>query len=262
MPLSIAERLDRVLHPDDLAPVERDRLIHLMLRFAELPAPPDRFGLYPRYEQLKEGFLDAIDLGRPAEIEERFLELYAHLHMHEAPYTPSERRRLDASGGYWNHAGGLSPVLKAGDWIRTGSSSADLGAGNGLQAMLLQVLYPHRRSYLLEISGRMVRIGRDLQHWLEIPENRITWIVADILDVPVPEVDFLYLYRPVRPEGPGGTYYRRLAGELEGFSRAVVVFSIADCLGDYLSKRFRRFYSDGHLTCYQRSDTSRSGPRR
>ena len=246
---TLSDRLHEALYLDNMRPVERERLNHLMVRLAGLPPPPDRFGCFPRYTELMDGFLAAVDTGVAEDIEERFLELYTHLHMHEAPYTPEERRRIDRSGGYWCHAGGLSPILKVGEWIRTGSVSADLGAGNGVQGMLLQLLYPHRRTVLIEISQRMADIGRDLQDWLEIPSARVTWLIDDLLDVPTPEVDFLYLYRPVHPEGPGKRFYERLADELDRSQNPPIVFSIADCLAGFLSNRFDVFYCDGHLTC-------------
>ena len=50
--------------------------------------------------------------------------------MNEAEYREEERRLMDEAGGYWAHAGGLSPILKAGSWIRPDTVSTDLGAGN------------------------------------------------------------------------------------------------------------------------------------
>ena len=185
-------------------------------------------------------------------VEERFLELYAHLHMHEAPYTDEERRRVDASGGYWCHAGGLSPILRAGDWIRPDSVSADLGAGNGLQGLLLQLLYPHARTVQVEISSRMVEIGRKLQGWLAIPTIGSSGVVEDVLDVSVDAVDFLYLYRPVRPTARAGSSTSALPRSSRRSQREIVIFSIADCLRDFLPPTFDMFYSDGHLTCFRR----------
>ena len=80
------------------------------------------------------------------------------------------------------------------------------------------------------------------------------WIVGDVLDVSVAGVDFLYLYRPGRPEGPGLGFYRRVARELGQAERSTVIFSIADCLFQELSGRFERFYFDGHLSCMRRRD--------
>jgi hypothetical protein len=229
-----------------------------MRLFAELPPPPDPAGHFPRYAELKLRFRDSVAGTSPDAVEESFLELYAHLHMNSAPYTPAERRRLDAIGGYWCHAGGISPILKAGDWIRHDTVSADFGAGNGLQGLLMQWLYPHRTTVQVEISRSMVAIGRDLQRWLGIPDQRIRWVVGDVMDASSEGIDFLYLYRPVRPEGPGRRFYERLGSELERTARQVVVFSVADCLRDFLSDRFEVFYDDGHLTCFSNRGPSQN----
>ncbi len=185
-------------------------------------------------------------------IEEAFLELYCHLHMYEAPYTADERRRVDETGGYWCHAGGLSPVLKASRWIGPGTVTADFGAGNGLQGLLLQKLYPHARTVQIEISSRMTAIGRSLQEWLGIERDRVEWIVDDVCNVSPDGLDFIYLYRPVRPDGEGRKFYERFAAGLARSTEPVVIFSIADCLGPFLPAAFERFYTDGHLTCYRR----------
>ena len=172
--------------------------------------------------------------------------------MHEAPYTRNERQRVDATGGYWAHAGGLSPILKAGSWITPTTPSVDLGAGNGLQALLMQRLYPHRCSVQVEISGAMVEIGRRLQYWLDIPDDRVEWRVDDVVETPMGGWDFIYLYRPVRPDGPGRIFYERLSTALAAEPGQVVIFSIADALGEFLPPAFETFYSDGHLTCFRK----------
>ena len=149
----------RLLRSDDREPEERARLARLMTLLAELPPPPDPDGDFPRYTELKRSFLAAAEGADGDKLEERFLELYAHLHMNQAPYTPAERSAVDRSGGYWNHAGGLSPLLKAGRWLKPASRSADFGCGNGLQGLLFQALYPHSSTMLLDISGRALEIG-------------------------------------------------------------------------------------------------------
>jgi len=245
-------RVTALLRDDERTADERRRLVRLMELLASLPEPPTAATRFPRYSSLKARFLDACDGDDGDAVEECFLELYAHLHMHEAPYTRRERRRMDATGGYWSHAGGLSPILKAGSWIRPETRSVDLGAGNGLQALLMQKLHPHARSCQIEISSAMIDIGRSLQDWLEIPGDRVEWRADDVLDTPLGGWSFVYLYRPVRPHGPGVGFYRRLADALENEPGEVVVFSIADCLGEFLSATFDRFYTDGHLTCYRK----------
>ncbi len=225
--------------------------MRLMVELARRPPPPDPGGQIPRYADLREAFLGRTRGGDGEALEEAFLELYAHLHMHEAPYTRDERARMDAAGGYWAHAGGLSPVLVAPDHLRPDSVSADFGAGNGLQGLLFQLLAPHRRTVQIEISAEMVAIGRRLQAWLEIPPDRVEWTVGDVMDHVPNGMDLIYLYRPVRPDGPGRAFYERFAEALARVDHPVVILSIADCLRGFLPDRFRVFRGDGHLTCYR-----------
>jgi len=244
-------RLIEALAGDDRSPLERERLVRLITLLAELPAPPDPLGLFSRYEEYRELLL-TVTAGDDGEaIEEAFLTLYAHLHGHEAPYTPDERNRVDRTGGYWCHAGGLSPILKAGEHLSADSVSGDFGAGNGLQGLLMQVLDPHRLTIQIEISSRMVEAGKALQEWLGVPPERVRWVVGDVLDHSPAGMDFIYLYRPVRPEGEGRAFYETFAATLQQQDRDVVIFSIADCLRDFLSDRFEVFYGDGHLTCFR-----------
>jgi len=222
-----------------------------MTAFAVLPSPPDPNGDFSDYEGLKDLFLEQAAGDDPEALEEAFLALYANVHMYEARYTPDEREQMDLAGGYWAHAGGLSPILKAAHWISPATVSADLGAGNGLQGLLFQHLVPHQLTIQYEISSEMVKIGQGLQDWLGIPEERVEWIVGDVCDQVFEDIDFYYLYRPVRPDTERGeAFYENLAEMLDWGERPVVIFSIADCLKQFLSRRFKVFYTDGHLTCF------------
>ena len=242
--------LQRIFADDERPAREIERLVVLMELFTELPAPPDPFGLYGDYAALQSRYLATIEDGDAETVEEAFLTLYAHVHGYEAPYTRSDRERMDKLGGYWCHAGGVSPLLKAGEHIRPDTVSADFGAGNGLQGLLMMKLYPHRRTVQIELSSRMVESGRQLQGWLGIEPEQVEWVVGDVMEQSALGLDFIYLYRPVRPDGEGRAFYERFAAELGGQERAVVVFSIADCLREFLPGSFEVFYSDGHLTCY------------
>lgn len=244
-------RLTTLLRDDGRAPRERARLVHLMVELGRRPPPPDPDGHFPRYPELHAAFLERARGTDGEALEEAFLELYAHLHMHEAPYSRQERARMDAAGGYWAHAGGLSPILVAPDHLGPGSVSADFGAGNGLQGLLFQLLAPHRKTVQIEISAEMIAIGRRLQAWLGIPDDRVEWIVGDVMDQVPRGMDLIYLYRPVRPDGPGRAFYERFAEALETADRPVVILSIADCLREFLPHRFVEFRGDGHLTCYR-----------
>ena len=250
--MPILERIEALVRSLEYPEEERRHLSRLMALFAELPMPPDPGGHFPKYQEHKEKFLESI-LGQDAEaLEEAFLTLYAHIHMHEARYTPEERELMDLAGGYWSHAGGLSPILKAAPWISPATVTADLGAGNGLQGLLFQYLYPHQLTIQYEISSDMVQLGQDLQEWIGIPEERVEWIAGDVCDQIFEDIDFYYLYRPVRPStARGEAFYENLAEMLDWGEQQVVIFSIADCLKQFLSRRFKVFYSDGHLTCFR-----------
>jgi hypothetical protein len=222
-------------------PPEAERLARLIRFLLELPDPPDPYGAFPQWTRLRDAVGKAMEAVDAEAVEERFLELYAHLHMNEASYSSDERRRMDEAGGYWNHAGGLSPILKAGPWITNATVSADFGAGNGLQGLLLQHLYPHAGTVQIEIAGRMAEIGEGLREWLGVPAERVRWEVADVMDVPAVGYGFVYLYRPVRPVGRGRDFYTRFAREVESESQPPVIFSIADCLRDFLGDRYTVF---------------------
>lgn len=249
---ALARCLAGLLAGDGRPAGERRALVQLMVMLATLPPPPDPLGLMPRYGELRETFLAAAG-GDDGELaEQAFLELYCHLHGHEAPYTRDERHLVSSSGGYWCHAGGLSPVVKALPWVRPATVSADYGAGNGLQLLLLQRLAPHARTVQIEISSAMIEAGRALQCWLGVPTARVEWINDDVRNVPARGFDIVYLYRPLRPQGAGRCFYQGLARDLAGAEGGVVVLSIADCLRPFLPATFQRLYYDGHLACYRK----------
>jgi hypothetical protein len=100
----------------------------------------------------------------------------------------------------------------------------------------------------------MREIGDRLREWLGVARERVEWIVDDVLDVSATGYDFIYLYRPVRPEGRGRDFYTRFAREVESEDPPPIIFSIADCLRDFLSDRYEVFYGDGHLTCFKPRD--------
>ena len=248
----LQHRLHKLSHTLDYPEAERGQLLRLMMLLSDLPTPPDAAHSFPRYDEYKQHFLSCAEADDGDALEEAFLSLYAHLHMHEARYTPKERQRMDEAGGYWAHAGGLSPILKAEPWIGSDTVSADLGAGNGLQGLLLQCLYPHRKTIQIEISSEMVELGTKLQAWLGVPAERVEWRACDVCDQVFDGIDFIYLYRPVRPSTETGRgFYGKLAQTLSESHNEVVIFSIADCLKDFLPPSFEMFYTDGHLSCFR-----------
>ncbi|MGB9715501.1 MAG: hypothetical protein ACPL1G_03735 [Thermodesulfovibrionales bacterium] len=176
--------------------------------------------------------------------------LYACLHRAGNKYSPFEIELFKKRNAYSCHPGGLSPLIFAEQFIKPDSIVADLGAGNGLQGLLLQCLYPHRKTLQIELSSELIRVGKIFQKILGISDDRIEWIHDDIVNVSLEDVDFIYLYRPVRPLEGGTEVYRIISKKLSAINKPLIIFSVADCLAEFLDKKFSIFYSDGHLTCF------------
>jgi len=179
--------------------------------------------------------------------------VYAYLHGAGMTYSADERKKLDDLGGYWCHAGGFAPLWRAAGMIGPDTRLGDYGAGNGLQGLLLQHLYPHRKTTLVEISGPMVAKGRLLQDALAIAPGRVAWIHGSVEAVRPSQFDFIYIYRPLRPEREAGrVFYESFAADLAASRHPVVIFSVADCLKDFIDTSFQLFHDDGQLACFRR----------
>lgn len=195
-------------------------------------------------------FMSALDEKDPSSIEDALLTLYIQLHNAGSRYSPSEKEILKKRNAYLCHPGGLSPLIMAEKFIKPESIVADLGAGNGLQGLLLQRICPHRKTLQIELSSELIRLGKIFQEALGISSNRIEWIHDDILNVSIESADFVYIYRPAKPLDSGRELYKAIAHKLSAGNKPLVVFSVADCLAAFLDKRFSVFYTDGHLTCF------------
>ena len=224
-----------------------ERIGALFLRLARTPGFPEA---YPWCRQAARGLDEALSGGEEGRVEEEVLRYYCLLHSADVYYGPEELHRLQGMGGYWCYAGGLEPLFRAGPFISRECLSADLGAGNGLQGLLLQYLYPHRRLTQVELSGSMIRRGKRLRHWMGLREESFEWIHGDILEISPERFDFIYMYLPVRPKGVGSDFYKGLAGALASAGRPLILFSVADCFQPFAPPALRVFHSDGHLTCY------------
>ena len=204
----------------------------------------------PDIDQYMNNFTSAMEKGDSTLIEYSLVNLYTQLHSAGSTYSPSEKELLKKRSGYLSYPGGFSPIIMAKQYIRPESIVADLGAGNGLQGLLLQRFYPHRRTLQIELSAEMIRIGRILQQALGISTDRIEWIHDDIVNVSIEDADFIYIYRPARPVDKGNELYQAIAHKLAAINKPLVIFSVADCLAKFLDKSFSIFYTDGHLTCF------------
>jgi hypothetical protein len=203
-------------------------------------------------DQYMKNFITEREKGDSTSQEYALLYLYARVHSAGNTYSPSEKNLFKKRNAYSCHPGGLSPLILAEQFIKSESVVADLGAGNGLQGLLLQCLYPHRKTLQIELSSELIRVGRIFQTILGISDDRIEWVHDDIVNVSLEAVDFIYLYRPVRPIEGGREVYNAIAKKLALINKPLVVFSVADCLAEFLDERFSVFYSDGQLTCFSK----------
>ncbi|NOY54184.1 MAG: hypothetical protein GXP58_11305 [Deltaproteobacteria bacterium] len=232
---------------------ERIALLAGLIRiFVPLTGDAGVLARYPGLSDFPESLAKSLDRGDPEAVEADLVRAYVQLHGNSMGYAASERCEIDHWGGYWCHAGGFLPLIHAAPHIKKDIRFVDYGAGNGFQGLLFQSLYPHALTTQIELSGSMIDEGKRLQHWMGIPEERVEWIHGNILDVPPARFDFIYIYRPVRPEGPGRVFYERFARALAGTVHPVTIFSIADCLKDFLDRSFEIFFDDGQLTCFRR----------
>lgn len=243
IPLSLIEsRL-----PDDLS-----LIASTLIRIASNPSVRDEFPWITNHINI---FKEALYRDNTEDIEDALLSLYINLHKAGSVYTEEERQRLRSKGGYLCYPGGLSPLRLARGFITKETVIADLGSGNGLQGLLLQELYPHRKTIQIEISKEMIRIGKLYQEALGISNEKVEWFNGDIIDAPFEEADLIYIYRPARP-ADGADLYRNIADRLSRQDKEVTIFSVADCLAPFLEERFTTHYDDGHLKIFVNYEVS------
>jgi hypothetical protein len=234
---------------------EGNLLVRLLRLFQMLASKREFLQGYPEFSVRFSDFCEQLDRGDAGLMEDALAMVYCYLHSADRAYSDSERQEIDAAGGYWCHAGGLSPLLRAGPYINARTRLVDYGAGNGLQGLLFQHLYPHEETVQIELSRQMIEKGKRLQSLMGIPEGKVTWLQSNVIDVPPKDFDFIYIYRSLRPEGSQGqAFYKNFSRALDEVPHPVTIFSIADCLKDFLSDCFSIFYDDGHLTCFSNED--------
>lgn len=145
----------------------------------------------------------------------------------------------------------MLPLLMAAHLITPDSVCADLGAGNGLQGLLLQQLCPHRQTIQVELSGKMIEVGKLYQQALGLAPEKIAWQHGNIVDADLSAMDLIYLYRPARPLNEGNDLYRIIADKLTARTRPVTIISLADCLTRFLPERFARVYKSEFINIFE-----------
>ncbi len=196
---------------------------------------------------------EKVDSGDLIEREYRLLKLYLAIHNTGCDYSSSEADSLKDGAGITNLPGGMYPLIAAARLINENMTSMDLGAGNGLQGLLLQCLTPHRKTIQVELSTKMIEAGKLLHKALKIPQERVRWSAEDISEQRFGDLDFLYIYRPVKPHGEGKKLYEQVAGNLASLDKNITVLSVADCLGPYIKDSFSEFHSNEFFTIYRSS---------
>jgi len=151
---------------------------------------------------------NALKTGDIPSLERALLNLYIRLHGAGSSYSAQEREILTERRGYSCYPGGLSPLIKAAQFIRADSTFADLGSGNGLQGLLLQCICPHKKTIQVELSFEMIRVGRIFQQALGVSADRVEWIHDDIVNVSIEAADFIYLYLLAKPLDGGKRFTR------------------------------------------------------
>lgn len=232
----------------------QDDLSLIAIALVEIASYPQIGEEFPFIIKYLSAFKDALYQGNSEHIEEALSNLYVTLHS-AGSYTQEEKETLRLKGSYLCYPGGLSPILLARSFINEDTVVADLGSGNGLQGLLLQRLYPHRKTIQIEIAKEMIRVGRLYQNALGIEEEKIEWINDDIMNASFEEADLVYIYRPARPV-EGLALYRNIAERLKGSDKNITVFSVADCLAPYINDKFTTCYDDGHLKVFVNYEAS------
>ncbi len=187
----------------------------------------------------------------PEEREMALVELYLCLHAAGPGYSVEEEVLLAERIGVRCLPGGMMPLLLASRLIGPDSVFADLGAGNGLQGLLLQQLCPHRQTLQVELSAGMIDVGKKYQQALQIAPEKIIWQHGNIVDADLSGIDLVYLYRPARPMDQGNDLYRIIADKLAARKEPVIIVSLADCLARFLPDRFSVVYKNEFINIFK-----------
>jgi len=241
------DALYKSLLEDFFSAGQSGKLEGALLRLARDPHVNERV---PGISRLMDGYISSMENGDTVDRECALLDIYTTLHRAGSGYTDSEREVLNQRRSIECQPAGLTPLMLAARLIRPHHTVADLGAGNGLQGLLLQCIIPHAMTIQVEISGSMVETGRIYQRALGIGEDRVRWLNDDILNAPLDDTDFIYLYRPVKPVDGGNDLYRALAQRLEAAERPKAILSVADCLERFIGPGFKVLYKNDLLTCF------------
>lgn len=184
--------------------------------------------------------------------------LYRVLHSAGSLYSPEEQEAMRKIHGIPKQPGGITPILLSLPFIRPESTVVDLGAGNGLQGLLMQKLAPHERTVMIEISANMIEAGKVMESGLGLEAGRVVWSHADLIEADLEDLaggapDLLYMYRPIKPVGEGRGFYKRIAEWIETWPGGSAIMSVADCMGSFLGSGIDKLYEDEFMTVFRKA---------
>lgn len=192
----------------------------------------------------------AMELKTAKNVDERelaFIELYIALHQAGVGYTEKEEKLLNGRRGLKGLPGGILPVILCSHLMKKDYVFADLGAGNGLQGLLLQYLFPHKQTRQIEFSASHLETGRLYMDALELDKESLSFEQGDILDSKLGDIDLIYMYRPARPMEEGILFYEKLSEKLALKKEPFILVSVADCFEKYIKTDFKKLFESEFL---------------
>lgn len=184
--------------------------------------------------------------------ESALIELYIALHQGGRGYSDKEEELLKEKRGLKGLPGGILPVIIASHLIEEDYVFVDLGAGNGLQGLLLQYIFPHRLTRQIELAKAHLDTGSIYENQLGFDEKKILYENIDILSGDFSNVDFIYMYRPVRPIDSGLEFYKNLYNKLKQIKKPHFILSVADCFEPFLGQEYKKIYENEFLKVFKK----------
>lgn len=197
-----------------------------------------------------EDLLNSISSNDNEQREASLIDLYLCLHKAGASYNQCEQRLMDEKKGLKWLPGGIMPVVFASYIMKPQFTFVDLGAGNGLQGLMLQYISPHRLTRQIELSGSHLNTGRIYRKVLGIHETQVSFENADIFDSSFYGVDVFYMYRPARPMGEGINIYKNINAKLLALKNPFFLISVADCFEPFITMDYKVVYSNEFLKIF------------
>ncbi|PID78457.1 MAG: hypothetical protein CSA42_00315 [Gammaproteobacteria bacterium] len=184
------------------------------------------------------------------ERETLLIDLYLLLHKFGCGYSDMEQNFISEKKGIKWLPGGIMPIILTSYLMNEDYVFADLGAGNGLQGLILQSISPHKKTRLIEISESHLMAGRAYAKALGFNNESILFENNDILSSDFKDIDIFYMYRPARPMNGGKNFYIRLSEKFEQMEKEFFLVSVADCFEPFIKQDCLTVYSNEFMKVF------------